>query len=393
MPKCTVIHLSHTDVRFDARILKELEAVAALNEVRVVAFGVDHDEGAASGAVPVGARIETIALRSRNWRRLHGAVRHAFNLIELFARLVPRLVASRPDLIHCHDTLVLPIGALVKALTGCALIYDAHELESEKNGQSRFLSRATWLMELTSWRQVDLLVSVSQPILDWYLRRFGTKRRLLVINSPAAQKTAAIGRPVVRHFHQIFGVPEDRLVFLYLGILAPGRGIPALLEAFSRRNVRSHLVFVGYRDMVGVAASSKRAENIHLHPPVPHGQVVELSRSADCGLCLIEDVSLSDRYCLPNKLFEYAFAGIPVLASRLPEIARVVDEYRLGVCCNNDADRIEAAVLRIEQEGLAPPTADLTELSWDAQAERLREAYRQLLIDRGVAVPATQGGY
>lgn len=114
-------------------------------------------------------------------------------------------------------------------------------------------------------------------------------------------------------------------------------------------------------------------------------------READCGLCLIEDVSLSDRLCLPNKLFEYAFAGVPVLASRLPEIARVVGEYGLGICCDNDADSIEAAVLKIEREGLEPPTGDLTELSWETQAKRLQEAYRTLLTERELVATGTKG--
>jgi hypothetical protein len=68
-----------------------------------------------------------------------------------------------------------------------------------------------------------------------------------------------------------------------------------------------------------------------------------------------------------------------------------VNEYRLGACCDNDADSIEAAVLKIEREGLARPEADLTELSWDTQAKRLQEAYRQLLLDGGAAVPDKQG--
>lgn len=379
----SIIHISHTDVRCDARILKEIEAVSVLDDVKVIAFGVDHDEGAAHSSVPSGVRIETIALRSRNWRWLHGAVRHAFNLIELFARLLPRLVASRPDVVHCHDTLVLPIGAVVKVLSGCALIYDAHELESEKNGQSRFLSRATLLMESMSWRQIDLLVSVSRPILDWYSQRFGTKPSILVMNSPAATPDCGFEKPTGRHFHLTFGIPEDKLVFLYLGILAPGRGIPGLLEAFSNPAVRSHLVFVGYRDMMGVKKASERVSNIHVHPPVPHGQVVQLSRSADCGLCLIEDISLSDRYCLPNKLFEYAFAGLPVLASRLPEIDRVVREFGLGMCCDNDAESIGAAVREIEQGAALPSQADLSELTWETQGERLRGAYVDLLSKRG----------
>jgi glycosyltransferase involved in cell wall biosynthesis len=136
---------------------------------------------------------------------------------------------------------------------------------------------------------------------------------------------------------------------------------------------------------------AQRFPNIHLHQAVPHDEVVKFVREADCGLCLIEDVSLSDRLCLPNKLFEYAFAGVPILASRLPEIARVVQQYDLGACCDNDADSIEAAVLKIEREGLVRPVADLTELSWDTQAKRLQEAYRQLLLDGGAAVPGNQG--
>jgi glycosyltransferase involved in cell wall biosynthesis len=271
----------------------------------------------------------------------------------------------------------------VKVLSGCALIYDAHELESEKNGQSRFLSRATLLMESMSWRQIDLLVSVSRPILDWYSQRFGTKPSILVMNSPAATPDCGFEKPTGRHFHLTFGIPEDKLVFLYLGILAPGRGIPGLLEAFSNPAVRSHLVFVGYRDMMGVKKASERVSNIHVHPPVPHGQVVQLSRSADCGLCLIEDISLSDRYCLPNKLFEYAFAGLPVLASRLPEIDRVVREFGLGMCCNNDAESIGAAVREIEQGAALPSQADLSELTWETQGERLRGAYVDLLSKRG----------
>jgi glycosyltransferase involved in cell wall biosynthesis len=148
---------------------------------------------------------------------------------------------------------------------------------------------------------------------------------------------------------------------------------------------------MGSGDEVGVADHAERFPNIHVYPSVPHDKVVKLVREADCGLCLIEDRTLSLRYSLPNKLFECAFAGVPVLGSRLPEISRVVQQYGLGVCCDNDAESIEAAVLKIEREGIARPVADLTELSWDTQARRLQEAYRQLLSNRGAAVPTNEG--
>jgi hypothetical protein len=49
-------------------------------------------------------------------------------LFELVGRMLPRAVRERPDVIHCHDTLVLPLGCIVKWLTGAKLVYDAHEL-------------------------------------------------------------------------------------------------------------------------------------------------------------------------------------------------------------------------------------------------------------------------
>jgi hypothetical protein len=70
------------------------------------------------------------------------------------------------------------------------------------------------------------------------------------------------------------------------------------------------VVFLGYgelsQDLKRLAAEHP---NIHVHDAVPHSQVVPIAQSADFGLCLVQDVSLSDYYCLPNKLFEYYFAG------------------------------------------------------------------------------------
>jgi glycosyltransferase involved in cell wall biosynthesis len=151
------------------------------------------------------------------------------------------------------------------------------------------------------------------------------------------------------------------------------------LDVFGRPIIKSHVVFLGSGDVASVMAAASGCAKVHFHPAVPHDQVVRVIQSAQCGICLIEDLCLSLRFSLPNKLFEYAAAGVPVLASRLPEIARVVEEYGLGICCANDADSIEAAVRRIEQDGIEAPTMDLSEISWEAQARRLRDAYRTLL--------------
>ncbi|NBX36591.1 MAG: glycosyltransferase [Planctomycetes bacterium] len=381
-----VLHLSHTDIRFDARILKELAAIKQQLEVQVSAIGIVDDEGAAAGPPIADVRIDSIGLGLRRWRVLPRTLRHALTFVELLGRMVPKVLALKPDVVHCHDTLVLPIGALARVLYGCALIYDAHELESQKNGQTRVLSGATLLFERLCWPLVDLLVSVSPSILLWYQDKLGAKRSVLVMNAPTEQHGAKSHDFPDRYFHRRFGIANDRKVFVYLGILAQGRGIPLLLEAFGRQGCEADLVFIGYGDLIGVGDAARRLPNVHLHPAVPHDQVVSIVRTADYGICLIEDVSLSDRLCLPNKLFEYAFASLPVLASDLPEIRRVVNHYRLGLCCAPNANSVASTIGRLVAERWTVDVPSLQDLSWSSQASRLVEAYREIGFRRGLSL-------
>lgn len=386
MPTFLLLHISHTDIRSDSRILKEMAAVASMAGSQVAGIGTE-DQGDGPPSSKQGAfEIRAIRPSSRGLKGLPRPLYLALAFFELSLRLVWAGVRLKPRLVHCHDTLVLPAGVLIKLLTGARLIYDAHELESDKNGQTRVLSLATWLMEKACWPWVDGFVSVSESIVAWYRERFAPRPSAVVLNSPvfqAVQNRETPGRSP--HFRQTFKVPADALIFVYVGILTRGRGVEALLEVFSDPAVSAHLVFMGYGDLDSViSAASTRHANIHLHPPVPHQRVVEYTSGADVGLCFVENVSLSDYYCLPNKLFEYSFAGVPVLASNFPEIERVVHEFSLGKVCEPVPQAIRTAVLSfIDSPPARLTTVDLSPLSWSEQAQRLTSLYQSLLHERG----------
>lgn len=387
-----VLHISNTDIERDSRIRKELKALSQLPGVQVAVAGVPEIAGDGDAEVD-GARYQRLYLTSRRVSMLPRAGRYFVQLIEFTFKAVIAGLQIRPDVVHCHDTFALPAGWILKKRLGCQLVYDAHELESDKNAQNAILSGATLLIEKFCWKQVDLLISVSQSIIEWYAHELGVKPSVLVLNAPtitAEPDTRFGAEGHGTYFHDKYGIPVDSPVFVYLGILSPGRGIEICLDAFATGPGNAHVVFIGYGQLDHIIREyARRHTNIHLHEAVPHDQVVPLVRSADYGLCLVENTSLSAYYCLPNKLFEYCFARIPVLASRFPEMSRLVEQYSLGVCCDPEPRSVRAALAEMAKRKAVRITSDISALSWEAQAARLTAAYRDRLM-RGLSIPSAQ---
>jgi len=382
--KTKILHLTHTDIYDDNRILKELEALSDSDEYDILSVGVKDEGGGTRTELVVKTQVKLLNLVSKKFTYLPKFLRHGLNIIELFFPMLVRGIRYRPAIVHCHDTLVLPVGWFISYLTGAKLIYDAHELESDKNGQSKLLSLATLLIEKVCWPRVSVLISVSPSILTWYSTKLGHKKNTLILNSPLITNDA--NDPAVEvaenYFRSLYGIRPDELIFIYLGMLENGRGIQTLLKAFTELGVNSHVVFVGHgRLEPQILSVSEKSEKVHLHNPVPHEAVIRLVKNADIGLCVIENISLSDYYCLPNKLFEYCFAGIPVLASNFPDINHVVAKHRLGIVSEIDFKSIVDAIKAIERNPPSFIPKNIAELSWQEQSNRLIDVYSEILTE------------
>jgi len=369
-----ILHLTNTDIEFDSRILKEMGSLVSAGYA-VSGVGVVMAEGAQKATVPFNANIKAVNLVTRKLTFLPRTLMHITTLFELVAKMLPLAIKERPDVIHCHDTLVLPLGCLVKCLTGAKLVYDAHELESNRNGLTKLQGALTLRVEKFLWRFVDALIVVSPSIERWYLENIGPKPTAVILKSPLFLEEH---KEDVDYLRKKFSISGESKIFIYVGILGHGRGIDLLTEAFKNPQVSSHVVFLGYGEL---SEELKRLAdlhpNMHVHDAVPHSQVVSIAQSADFGLCLVQNVSLSDYFCLPNKLFEYCFAGVPVLASDFPDIRVLLSEYGVGECCKLHVHDVLDAILRLERSQSTFTFANLTPLSWQAQEQKLVELYQQ----------------
>jgi glycosyltransferase involved in cell wall biosynthesis len=378
-----ILHITNTNVVVDNRILKEIGALSSLEDVKIFAVGV-LDEACGGANVGGCAQYVGLQLLTRRFRFLPRSIRYVFEMVEFTCKAVREGLRIKSAVIHCHDTFALPAGYVLKLLSASHLVYDAHELESNKSGQSRVLRLVTYIIERVSWSKIDYFVTVSGSIAEWYVAQFGGKRSVVILNSPLCKDdVSGTGLALTRSggcLRDLYRIPPADFIFVYIGALESGRGINFYLELFSSADERAHVVFIGGGTLESeVKLYAARHSNIHFHRQVEHDKIVPLVSDADYGLCLIEKVSLSDYYALPNKFFEYIFAGLPVIASDFPEIKALVRRYDLGICCGPAAADLKFATTLAKKSRRTISRMAIADLSWDVQAGRLVWMYRELL--------------
>jgi len=298
------------------------------------------------------------------------------------ATFVPAVAAGAPDIIHAHDFETLPAAVRAAEICGAKVIYDMHELE-EGRLPAPGPALASWKnwIERRALRRVAATITVSPSIAAYKARAFQIPTPTVVLNSPR-MSPAPQGGPNLRDRCRLH--PNTPLG-VYVGVAGEGRGIEQLLAALaSIPDV--HLVVLG-TVRPGLRPKFEEAarllgDRLHVLSPVPHDEVVAHIASADFGVATIPGSCLNYEFCLPNKLFEMTFAGLPILVSATTEMKRFVAETSTGIAVDAaDVAAIARGLGAIQRslDSLRPDAAKLAALrgryGWQRQAERLVEVY------------------
>ena len=384
----------------DARVMKEAESLVAQgHEVTVFCLagrglpsheqiaGVryvrlrERHKGPDAGTLPASG-LPRPAVRPGLTQRLKAAIA-PFIQHELHAATFSRPVASsKPGIIHAHDFETLPAAVRAAAKCGARVVYDMHELEEGRlPAAGPLLARWKRWLESRALRRVAATITVSPSIASYKARAYGIPLPTVVLNAPRLSlQTAAT--PALR---ERCGLPPGTPLGVYVGVASLGRGIEQLVAALVQVP-DFHLALLGsvrpeLRAHLQHAAACLRGR-LHLLDPVPHDDVVTHIASADFGVATIPGSCLNYEFCLPNKLFEMTFAGLPVLVSNTTEMKRFVAETGTGLAVDaQDVAAISAGLRAVyaDRGQLRPDAAKLEALrarfGWQRQAEHLIEVY------------------
>ncbi len=236
----------------------------------------------------------------------------------------------QPDIVHAHDLVCLPLGAKVKELTGAKLIYDAHELEVYRNPPLPWQEKLfTKFIEQKYSKNADCVITVNDSIANIL------KQNLSVQNVYSIRNTPIINLYRGKSLREKLNFSKKEKILLYVGKVSSNRGLEWVIENLQEMP-DIHFVCVGHQDKQMSKQLQEQVQNLnvenrfHILEPVPHEQVVEFIKDADVGICAINPVTKSYYYSLPNKAFEMSMAGLPIVATDLPEIRKLLDEIGNG---------------------------------------------------------------
>jgi glycosyltransferase involved in cell wall biosynthesis len=371
------LHIYGSPITHESRILKETETIARLGLV-------DHIY--IIGLWEQGLPMEEVVDEQRTILRIkpfsrwlgEGTIPKSLKLGEWTTRIALRFLIQRVAMVNIHYLAGLPLGTYFKLFKRAKLIYDTHELETERHGWGQGRKRMARVVEHLLFQFVDETIVSSPPYADWYERAYG-RPAYTVLNAPGY---ASIANTNV--FRKRFGIPDSSIIFLYQGALGTGRRIEEILEAFRRcEDPAKVAVFMGYgplEDMVKAAAA--KHSNIFFHPAVKPSDVLEHTASADIGFCIIENTCLSYEFTSPNKMFEYAMAGLPVVVANFGEMKRLIEAHKIGyVLQDSTASGIAELIKRVNKADLPAFQENLAAFkkvyNWENQEKVLAQVYQK----------------
>ena len=327
----------------------------------------------------VGRKFRSSKKIERNYQTYQ--MRLFFNRSFLFyaeynIRLFFYLLFDRTDVFLSNDTDSLPANYLAAKIRRKPIVFDAHEMfpEVPEVTNRKFVKKFWTKIEDLIFPKLRHSYTVCQSIADIYNSKYQMNMQV-VRNIPFAQSTKKAQSPIDS---------KGKKVLLYQGAVNVGRGIEWIIDAMPYLDGFIFYV-VGDGDKLEelqeYVKHNQLTEKVIFTGRIPMEELAAYTACADIGINLLENKGLNYYYSLPNRIFDYIRAEIPVLASDFPEIRKIVVHYQIGRLI----DQYEPEFLAETIQQMAKQKKDTIgfakanhELTWENESVQLFDIFNNI---------------
>ena len=326
---------------------------------------------------------ESLPFKTHRFRMIfkRGFLFYAFFNLRLFGFLL----LHRYDLLVSNDLDTLLPNYLVAKLKHILLVYDSHEyFTGVPEIQDRPFVRRVWKrIEKFVFPGLKYVMTVSDSIASQYKSEYGFK--------PLVVRNCSIKTEQILPFsHEELEICPDHLLLILQGTgINVDRGGEELIDAVSLTDKVTLLVIGSgnkFEFLIEKVSQLGLTGKIKFIKKLAWKELMRYTRSADVGLSLDKKSNMNYNFSLPNKVFDYISAGIPVIATDLPEIAKIIREYNCGILISEPTPEVIAeAIIKLRDNrdllsGLKRNSAIASEtVNWENESKKVVELYRSVL--------------
>jgi len=367
----------------DSRVIRECKSLAENGyDVTVIAYWMS---GLKEEEFQYGYTINRLRLRSKTWT--NNSIVQIFKYLEFLFKALLAIKRIKPQICHGHDPNGLLVAYLAKEFWGCKLIYDSHELWSDSihsKGKKKLLYKIGRKFERLCIKKSNSIITVNKSIADIMME----ENKIPSINILRNMPYKSINHAILRKDE--LGFPNCKFNLIYTGNVEKGRGVAVVIDALKLVHLDVGIIIIGrdsaYRNkMIEKVNTLNLSHRIKFVNAVPSHEVVNICRFADVGIAPIKNICKSYYLSLPNKIFEYIHAGIPVLSSDFPEMKSIINEYNIGLTFDvEDAIKISKVIDTLfnnnELYNIFCDNSKIAAeiLNWDVEQIKLIELYQNL---------------
>jgi glycosyltransferase involved in cell wall biosynthesis len=359
----SICHITTVHPRFDIRIFhKECLSLASAYKVHLIVADGNGNE--------INRNINIVDVLKGRKSRIN-------RILRITRRAYKKALDLNCEIYHFHDPEFIFYGLMLKR-KGKKVIYDVHEdLPKQILNKSYLnrvlrtvLSKLILLIEKRISPRLSAIITVTQSINNRFSEL--NTQCCLINNYPKFGEFA---------FTKNFTVKKNEIC--YVGGIAKIRGIEELIEAIERTDLRLNLAGNFESESFRVRLVKKPGWNkVNYLGYISPKNAYEVMLRSIAGICTLYPIpNYLDSQ--PTKVFEYMYAGIPVIASDFPLWNKFINTNKCGICVDpkNPVSISEAIIFLknnpdiAKQMGENGKIAAKTNYSWETEEQKLLDLY------------------